>query len=113
MRILVDINRFYASIGNGEDRKKFKEVYGHNLSTDSALFVELPDHKTLTQLGAIWRDWTITGKLLKASANSIYLKLMKSEECRDIFFQKDEHGNWEFNTLSGVKKQRTSDLIER
>jgi len=50
---------------------------------------------------------------LKASANSIYLKLMKSEECRDIFFQKDEHGNWEFNTLSGFNKQRTSDLIER
>ena len=83
------------------------------MSLDDALFVDLPDHKTMTQLGTVWRDWTVAGKLLKYSANAVYFKLMKSEECRDIFFRKDDKGNWEFMTLSGFNKSRTSDLIER
>ena len=113
MKMLVDINLFFKSIGNGEDKKTFRDRYGAVLVRGGAIHVDLPESKTLAQRGCCWRDWTIVGRILHMSANAVYFKLMKSEECRDIFFQKDDKGNWEFNTLSGFTMARTSELIER
>lgn len=113
MKLLCDAVLFYKSIGNTPDREKFTQKYGNPEKFQSGIFVELGDGKTLTQLGTVWRDWGIAGKLLGMSANAVYLKLMKCKEIVDCWFKKDDKGNWEFFTLSQLNKEDIGRLIDR
>ena len=115
MKLLVDSRKFRESLANAEERAKFDSYFagGRNLDTMPLLSVTLPQSKTLTQLAAIWVDYTTVGALLHCDKSYVYYLCLRAESLSDIWLQQDEFGIWQFSTLSGLTKEQTSDAIPR
>src|SRR4030066_228068 len=74
--------------------------------------VSLPNAKTLTQNGAIWRDFEIVGNLLFCNKEYVYYALLKADEFQDIWLDRI-NGKWIFHTLSMLDKESTALFIIR
>jgi hypothetical protein len=112
MRLLCDCKKFIDSIGNGEDREKFLKRFGSPERWQNGIFVNIAEHKTRTQLGAIWRDFTLVGNLLYTTAESVYIGLIRADEFLTFFTEPTERGGYKFVTLGSFDKDKTSRFIE-
>ena len=109
MKLLVDSRKFRDAIANAEDRGRFDEYMSgpRNYSTMPLMSVTLPQAKTLTQLGAIWLDFTTVARLLHVDPTYVYYLCMRTDKLSDIWLQ-ERDGGWHFSTLSGLTKEETS-----
>jgi len=113
MKLHCQSKLFYESIADGESRKKFLKKYFNGFKTFEnmpLIAVTLYDAKTLHQLGAIWRDWTIVGHLMNTDANTVYYWCIKAPCLADCWVVESSYGkdndkkSWSFITLSGFTK---------
>jgi len=114
MRLLCDSRKFFDSIANSEDRQKFLSYFDglRNFDSMSILQVTLPEAKTQSQLGTIWRDFEIAGRLLHCEPSYVYYLCSRADSLQDIWLQ-NINGTWHFSTLSGLTKEQTSAAIPR
>ena len=112
MKFLCDAKKFYESIANGEDREMFCKEYGKPERFERGIQVSLPNAKTLTQNGAIWRDFEIVGNLMFCNKEYVYYALLKADEFQDIWLDRI-NGKWIFHTLSMLDKKSTALFITR
>ena len=112
MKLLVNSRPFAACIAYAEDRAKFAAYFSGSRSFDTMplLRVTLPEAKTLTQLGTVWKDFTIVGELLHIEPSMVYLQCLRAEQLNDVWLQ-ERDGVWHFSTLSGLTKEQTSAAI--
>ncbi len=115
MRVLVDSRKFRDAIANAEDRGRFDEYMSgpRNYSTMPLMSVTLPQAKTLTQLGAIWLDFTTVARLLHTDPSMLYLQCLRAEQLTDVWVQLDNDGRYHFISLSGLTKEQMSVAIPR
>ena len=116
MKLLCITADFYKSISNGEDRKKF-EAYAMRRRWP-IIQVTLPDAKTQSQNGAIWRDFTIAGQWLGCDKETIYAMVRTCEQLRDIWITETKVGkknipHYRLRSLSELSKDETTELIPR
>jgi len=112
MKIICESKKFYDSIANSEDKKRFVNKYFSGLKTFENMplvEVSLYDAKTRHQLGAIWLDWTNVAKLLYTSPECIYYELIKDNRLQDCWIEettigKNKQKSFRFITLSGFSK---------
>ena len=114
MKLLVQSKLFCKSIANGEDRAKFERYFSgrRNFQSMPLLQVTLPEAKTLSQLGAIWLDFTKVGKLLFCEPSYVYYLCLRADCLQDIWLA-EKDGQYIFNTLSGLSKEKTIEAIPR
>lgn len=84
----------------------------------SLVMVTIAGAKTLSQLGAIWRDWQEAGKLLHMTKEQIYAEIMLSPEFEDLFLVKTHvlrtgKRQLRYRGLSEFDKHETGELISR
>ena len=115
MKLLVDSRKFRECIANAEDRGRFDEYMSgaRNYSTMPLMSVTLPQAKTLTQLGAIWLDFTTIARLMHTDPSMIYRLCIRADQLEDCWMHQDEGGEWHFTTLSGLTKEQMSAAIPR
>ena len=112
MKVLCNAKAFFDSILYEEDRAAFIEEYGKAENFRFGIKVHLPNEKTLSQLGAVWRDFEIVGRLLHCNKEMVYVTLLRAEEFQDIWLDR-VNGKWVFHTLSMLDKEKTAELITR
>ena len=112
MKVLCNAKAFFDSILYEEDRAAFIEEYGKPENFRFGIKVHLPNEKTLSQLGACWRDFEIVGRLLHCNKEMVYVTLLRAEEFQDIWLDR-VNGKWVFHTLSMLDKEKTAELITR
>jgi len=112
MKVLCSAKAFFDSIIYDEDRAAFTEEYGKPENFRFGIRVHLPNEKTLSQLGAVWRDFEIVGRLLHCNQEMVYVSLLRAEEFQDIWLDR-VNGKWVFHTLSMLDKEKTAKLITR
>lgn len=113
MKCLVDSRKFRDAIANAEDRGRFDEYMSgpRNYSTMPLMSVTLPQAKTLTQLGAIWLDFTTVARLMHCDPSIVYLQCLRAEQLIDVWVQVGSDGHCHFTTLSGLTKEQMSIAI--
>ena len=111
MKIEVFTAGLYRSITNSADRKRFERY-----TLSPTIFIPLPDSKTQSQLGAVWRDFTIAGEWLDCDKDVIYGMCVQAEALQEFFFEKVKiKGELRliFTTLSTFSKEKMSLFIPR
>ncbi len=113
MKCLVDSRKFRDAIANAEDRGRFDEYMSgpRNYSTMPLMSVTLPQAKTLTQLGAIWLDFTTVARLMHTDPSMLYLQCLRAEQLIDVWVQVGSDGRYHFVSLSGLTKEQMSVAI--
>ena len=112
MKVICSAKAFFDSILYEEDRTAFIEEYGKPENFKFGIKVHLPNEKTLSQLGSVWRDFEIVGRLLHCNKEMVYVTLLRAEEFQDIWLDR-VNGKWVFHTLSMLDKEKTAELITR
>jgi len=113
VKCLVDSRKFRDAIANAEDRGRFDEYMSgaRNYRTMPLMSVTLPQAKTLTQLGAIWLDFTTVARLMHTDPSMLYLQCLRAEQLTDVWVQLDNDGRYHFVSLSGLTKEQMSVAI--
>jgi len=116
MKILCETQKYFESIANGEDRKKFEKKYFSNKTFEQMPLIQttLYDAKTRHQIGAIWGDWTMVANKLYTSPECIYYELIKDKRLSDCWAEETTIGqnktkSYRFITLSGFSKDHIID----
>ena len=120
MEFICDTEKYYNSISNSEDKKKFKEKYlkGKSFKIFPYIKTRLFDSKTVSQNSAIWRDMSIVAKLMYTDKETVYYWLLKASVLKDIWLQESCYGNgkkktFKFRTLSKLTKEEMMEAIPR
>ena len=114
MKLLVNSRKFFDALLGDDDRRRFNDWFGNNRNYNSmpVIQVTLPEAKTQSQLGTIWRDFEIAGRLLHCEPSYVYYLCSRADSLQDIWLQ-NINGTWHFSTLSGLTKEQTSAAIPR
>ena len=114
MKIMCITGLFKESISNGQDKAAFEKQYGGKEMPQ--IYVTLPNAKTLTQNGAIWRDFTEVGKLMYCSKEAVYAKVFTAPEMYDFLVVFEPYGpagksEPRVRSLSELSKEDVSNFI--
>lgn len=119
MKFCVDSKKYFDSLTNEEDRKKFLKFFKNRTFQQMPwLWTTVWEEMTDSQRGAIWLDFTKVGRLLDCDREAVYAECLKAEQLRHIWEEEYEYGPkhnrqkgiW-FKTLSALSKEQMTNAI--
>ena len=119
MKFCVNSKKYFESLTNEEDRKKFLKFFkNRTFEQMSMLWTTLWEEMTEHQRGAIWLDFTKIARLLYCDKEDIYAECLRTEVLRHIWLVEYEYGlegnrkkAVRFKTLSELTKEEMTNAI--